>query len=222
MMNELKKTEINNNIVLEEYTDGLLFGTDALLLSRFVKGGSRMNGVDIGCGSGSISLLLLSENKALTMTGIEIQEKYSILSEKNANNNGFGERFKCINGDARQPKGLYEAEKADFVISNPPFMKANGGKMNDTKSKCIARHEEFLPANDLCKAAALYLKYGGSFYVVYRPERICTLITSLKQNNLEPKRIKFLISDINCAPSLVFIEAKKGGAEGVNISAITI
>lgn len=221
-MKKTKRTEINNGIVIEEYEDGLLFGTDALLLSRFVKGGCGKNGVDIGCGSGVISLLLLSENKAANMTGIEIQEKYTTLSETNAKNNGFDTRFNCVNGDARFPKGLFETEKADFVVSNPPFMKANGGKFNATESKTIARHEEFLPAEDLCRAASFFLKYGGAFYVVYRPERVCTLITALKNNNLEPKRIEFLVSDDKKTPSLVFIEAKKGGAEGAIINYISL
>ena len=218
-MELIKKTEINNGIFLEEYTDGLLFGTDALLLSRFVKGGSKKIGVDIGCGSGAISLLLLSENKAAKMTGVEIQEKYAKLSESNAKQNGFESRFVCVHGDARVPKGLFAAESADFVVSNPPFMKANAGKLNLSESKTIARHEEFLPAEDLCRTASFILKYGGSFYVVYRPERLCTLISALKNNGLEPKRIEFLIPDAkNIYPSLVFVEGKKGGAEGVAIS----
>jgi len=221
-MEYTKTTEINNGIYLEEYTDGLLFGTDALLLSRFVKGDPKKVAVDIGCGSGAVSLLLLSENKAMHITGIEIQEKYALLSLKNASTNGFKNRFSCVNGDARNPKGLFEAENADYVVSNPPFMKANGGKFNINQSKTIARHEEFLPADDLCKAASLFLKYGGSFYVVYRPERLCTLITALKTNNLEPKRIEFMMANNEQkSPSLVFVEAKKGGAEGVSIRFIT-
>lgn len=216
-MDNIKITEINNGIYLKEYTDGLLFGTDALLLSRFVRGGANKSGVDIGTGSGVVSLLLLSENKAKHMTGIEIQSKYVKLALDNAAENGFCDRFDCVEGDARYPKGLCEAESVDFAVSNPPFMKAKGGKLNNTESKTIARHEEFLPAEELCCAASLYLKYGGQFYVVYRPERLCTLITAMKSNRLEPKRIEFIsVKDCN-TPSLVLVEAKKGGAEGAKI-----
>ncbi len=214
-MDATKLTVINNGIVLEEYESGLLFGTDALLLSRFVKGGSKRLGVDIGCGSGSISLLLLSENKAAKITGIEIQKKYAELAQRNAARNGFSERFNVICGDAHNYKRLFDAESADFVVSNPPFMKSNGGKLNDNIEKAIARHEEYLPADTLCKAAAYCLKYGGSFHAVYRPERICTLICALKEQNLEPKNIRYIIGGNGSTPSLVLVEAKKGGAEGV-------
>ena len=214
----IKKTKINNGLELCEYTDGLLFGTDALLLSRFVKGGAGKIAVDIGTGSGVISLLLLSENKAKHITGIEIQKDYALLATDNAKLNGLQDRFSCICGDARIPNDLFENEKADYVVSNPPFMKSNGGKFNNNDSKTIARHEEFLPVDALCKAASRYLKFGGVFYVVYRPERIATLIASLKNSKLEPKRIEFVCGTNNGVPSLVLVEAKKGAAEGAKIS----
>jgi len=215
-----KTTEINCGIKLTEYTDGLLFGTDALLLARFVKGGKHKKGVDIGAGCGPISLILLAENKAAHMTGIEIQPRYAALSQANADNNGFGDRYSAVCGDACKPLGLFPTEGADFVVSNPPFMKACSGKHNENEAKSIARHEEFLPPEDLCAAAALYLKYGGSFYVVHRPERICTLITAMKAKGLEPKRICFAGATEKCA--LVLVEAKKGGAEGAEVSFIKI
>lgn len=206
--------------MLTEYTDGLLFGTDALLLSRFVKGGARKKGVDIGAGSGPISLILLAEGKAARMTGVEIQPKYAELAEYNAKQNGFEERYTSVCGDARNIKELLPAETADFVVSNPPFMKADAGKHNLNLAKSIARHEEYLPADDLCAAAAHILKYGGSFYLVHRPERVCTVISTLKARALEPKRICF--AGVAGKVSLVLIEAKKGGAEGAEVSFLSI
>lgn len=214
-MRETKTTEINCGILLTEYTDGLLFGTDALLLSRFVKGGVRKKGVDIGAGSGPISFILLAEGKAAHMTGIEIQPEYAKLSEHNAKQNGLDDRYTSVCGDARNIKELLPAETADFVVSNPPFMKPGAGKHNDSTTKAIARHEEYLPISDLCAAAAHILKYGGCFYLVHRPERVCTVISELKAHALEPKRICFAGTKGKVA--LVLIEAKKGGAEGAEV-----
>lgn len=215
-MRKTKTTEINFGIKLTEFTDGLLFGTDALLLSRFVRGGKHKRGVDIGAGSGPISLILLAEGKAADMTGVEIQPDYALLSEENARRNGFEGRYRAICGDARDIKSLLPAERADFVVSNPPFMRASAGSHNASLSKSIARHEEYLPPEDLCAAAAYLLRYGGSFYVVYRPERICTLISFLKKYALEPKRICFAVSGGKAC--LVMAEAKKGGAEGAVVT----
>ncbi len=202
--------------MLTEFSDGLLFGTDALLLSRFVRGGKSKNGVDIGAGSGPVSLILLAEEKAARMTGIEIQPDYARLSAENAEKNGFEDRYVSVCGDARNIKAFMPPEKADFAVSNPPFMKARGGYHNASPAKSIARHEEYLPPDDLCAAAAYLLKFGGSFYVVYRPERLCTLVTSLKKYALEPKRLCFVRSGGKAC--LLLAEAKKGAAEGADIS----
>ncbi len=221
-MQNKRITEINNGLFLTEYTDGLLFGTDALLLSRYVKGGKNLRGVDIGVGSGPISLLLLSENKAAHMTGIDIQERCVSLATENALKNGYGDRFTAVLGDVKNPTGLYPVESADFVVSNPPFMKSESGLLNVSEAKRIARHEQFLPPMALCKAANYFLKYGGLFYVVYRPERLCTLLTAMKEHAMEPKAIRFIMPKNKIKPSLVLVCAKKGGAEGVDISFETI
>lgn len=215
-MEETKTTEIHSGVWLTEYRDGLLFGTDALLLSRFVRGGKGMRGVDIGSGSGALSLILLAENKASSMTGLEIQPRFAALSERNAKQNGFADRYKAVCGDARRVRDFFSAERADFVVSNPPFMKAASGKPNPSEAKRVARHEEYLPADELCKAASYLLRFGGAFYTVYRPERLCTLLCAMRERRLEPKRISFALSGEKA--SLVLVEAKKGAAEGAQIS----
>lgn len=219
-MEDTKTTEINCGIRLTEYRDGQLFGTDALLLSRFVKGGRHKKGVDIGSGSGALSLLLLAENKAASMTGVEIQPRLASLSEQNAARNGLSDRYSAVCGDARLIKQLLSAECADFAVSNPPFMKAASGGQNPCEAKRIARHEEYLPVGDLCRAAAYLLRYGGSFYAVYRPERLCTLVCAMKSCGMEPKHIRFALSGSRA--SLVLVEAKKGGAEGAATSFVQI
>ena len=87
---------INENLKLTEYSDGLLFGTDAYLLSAFVPKKIKSTGVDLGSGSGVIPLLILSKNKSKKMFGVEVQEKYAKLSEENAKLNHFDDRLNLL------------------------------------------------------------------------------------------------------------------------------
>ena len=48
------------------------FGTDSVLLGNFVNLTHARSAVDLGCASGVISLLMLSRNDALRVTGVEI------------------------------------------------------------------------------------------------------------------------------------------------------
>lgn len=223
-MDGFKYTEINHGLKLKEYNDGLLFGTDALLLSQFARGAcspanSRRIGLDLGTGSGVIPLLMLASNDAKHITGLELQERYASLAEENAALNGLADRFCSICGDIRKVREdeRIQSEAFDFVTSNPPYLKAEGcGKMNISESKRIARHEDSCSAYELCEAASYALKYGGVFYVVYLPERLCVILDALKKHRLEPKRMVFMGKSPE-KPSLVFIEAKKGGAEGLSV-----
>ena len=112
----MRTTKINDNLILHEYKDGLLFGTDALLVAKFVNGGTRKKVVDLGCGSGVIGLLLLSEKKANHIFGVEIQEKYSKLASYNAEINDFKENFTAINCNLNDIKDHFDCGYADIVV----------------------------------------------------------------------------------------------------------
>ena len=54
---------VNDNLRLIQDTEGLTFGTDALLLAGYINGRYK-RGLELGCGSGIISMLLLTRSKA--------------------------------------------------------------------------------------------------------------------------------------------------------------
>ena len=61
------------------------------------------------------------------------------------------------------------------------------------------------------------MKYGGRIAFVYRPERMCELITDMKKYQLEPKRMRFVHQHASAVPSAVMIEARRGSAPGVQV-----
>ena len=66
---------INEDLSLVQLKTGLTFGTDAYLLSAFVKSGKK--GADLGAGTGVASLLCLSKNKLDFVYTVEIQERFA-------------------------------------------------------------------------------------------------------------------------------------------------
>lgn len=211
----MRTTKINDNLILHEYNDGLLFGTDALLLSKFVVGGIRKKVVDLGSGSGVIGFLLLNEKKAGHVFGVEIQEKYAKLSEYNAELNNLNKQYTSINCDLKEIRNYFKSGYADIVVSNPPYMKITYGKKNISEEKSIARHEVCCNIDDVCKAASWCLKSGGDFYLVHRPERISAIFNSMKRYNIEPKKLIPISSSIKSAPSLILVSGKKDASEGL-------
>ena len=103
------------------------------------------------------------------------------------------------------------------MVSNPPYMKISGGLHTENENLLSARMELNSTIDDMCAAAAHLLKYQGSFSIVYRPERLSVLFAALKAHNFAPKRLRLVQNDANTEPSLVLVEARKQGKEGLKV-----
>ena len=203
--------EVNDSLSLIQKTDGLTFGTDALLLAGYVSGKYKL-GCELGGGSGIISMLLLTRDKVARIEAYEVQKEYAELIRKNAEYNSLSERLTAVFADVRD---IESDENCDIVFTNPPYMKASSGLNNSLDKKAIARHEICGNIGDFCLSAKKKLKCGGSFYAVYRPDRLCDIISSMRKNTLEPKRVTFVHADTESESSMVLIEAKRGGKSGM-------
>ena len=209
---------VNDGIKLIQRKNGLVFGSDALLLGGYIKGNKSFVCAELGGGTGIISFLLLNRNKAKKVFVYEIQPQFANLIKRNSILNNLDDKVVILNKDIRLATSADTEGEVDYVFSNPPYMKVGCGKENVVSEKNIARRETAGTIADFCKAAAKLLKYGGAFYVVYLPERLSELMTALTENNLEPKRLTLICPDINTKPCLVLLEAKKGGGKGMFVT----
>lgn len=210
--------KINDNLSLIQNENGLTFGTDAYLLSAFTSGGKGKIGADLGSGSGIIPLLLSSREKAAKIFAVEVQESFCDLIRQNAELNRFSERIIPVSSNVTDLKAADLGGELDFVVSNPPYMKADSGKRNEFDEKFIARHEVCGNIGDFCACANRLLKHGGKFYCVYRPDRLTDLIYAMRENRLEPKVVTFVAATAESQPSMVLVRAIKGGASGMTLT----
>ena len=206
--------EVNDKLSLIQNGEGLTFGTDALLLAGYVTG-KHARALELGSGSGIISMLLITREKASYIDAVEVQKSYAELTSRNAEFNGLSDRLTAVCSDIRD----YRTEKEyDCVFTNPPYMKATSGKMNVSEKKAIARHELAGDIYDFCSCAARLLKFGGSFFAVFRPDRLTDLTSAMRRAKIEPKRMTFVHADSVSAPSMVLVEGKRGGKCGLKVT----
>ena len=202
------------------WPDGPLFAqaehfrlsTDCVLLADFVNGDRAARGIDLGCASGAIALLLLARLPRLHMTGLEIQPAAARLAEENMAKNGFQERSRIVAGDIRRHRELFKTGSFDLVVSNPPYFPVGGGKSGGPTRSEIACSLE-----DLCTAAGRLAKNGGRFALCHRPERLADVICALRAHGLEPKRLKLVSHAPGYQPSLLLVEAVRQGRPGLKI-----
>lgn len=209
---------VNENLQLIQKKKGLTFGTDAFLLYAYLK--SKKNGfaVDLGAGTGIISLLALAKGKFHRVAAVEAQAEFAELIQRNRDINCLSDRLSVMHADVRRVTSADLEREADVVFTNPPYMTVKSGYSNTHEEKYIARHEVLGGINDFCRCAASLLKFGGSFYAVYRPDRLADLLEALRSNNLEAKRMTYVYADAEHPPSLVLVEAKKGGLPGLFVT----
>ena len=205
---------VNDRLSLIQQTDGLTFGTDALLLAGYISG-KYGRGCEFGGGSGIISMLLLTREKIKETVALEVQEEYAVLSRRNAEMNGLDGRMQVVHSDIREYRGEGEF---DIIYTNPPYMKTSAGKSNALEKKNIARHEVCGDIYDFCEVARKMLKYGGCFAAVYRADRLIDLIDAMRKSKIEPKRITFVHADTESEPSMALIEGKAGGKCGLTVT----
>ena len=239
LLNEknLRSDKINEDLIIYQIKNGLLFGTDALKLADFICSehmGKYKNALEFGTGSGVISLLLARRGKINNIYAVEIQEIYSKLAEYNVEYNNLSGKIKIIHGDLKNCDNLYYdnarilPHSIDMIFTNPPYIKydektsGNAGMLSELDYKNISRKEISCNINDILKSAARLLKNGGDFYIVYRPDRFQSLFSAMVKNNITPKKITFVYANRSSKASLVLIKGRQGAGEGLVVENVFI
>ncbi|NLA77859.1 MAG: methyltransferase [Clostridiales bacterium] len=194
------------------------FGSDALLLADFAapKRGSLV--CDLGTGCGIIALLVLRDYEPAEVYAVDISEKACALLKRTVEDNKISESLVCVNADLRELKGVLPLGKFDAVTVNPPYKKLGAGLKNPDTESCTARHEVCCDMPDIARAARGLLKSGGKLYMCQRPERLAEVLSVLRDNALEPKRLRLVAQREGREPSLFLLEARKDAGEGMRIA----
>ena len=202
---------VNESIRLIQRSDGLTFGTDALLLAAYVKGNTRYRALEFGAGTGIVSLLCATRKKAGAILAVEVQMEFADIARRNVELNRLSDIISVVAADIRN-LDTYGGDGADLLFVNPPYMTVGGGYPNTADVKNIARHEVVGDISDFCIAASKKLRFGGKFYCVYRPDRMIDLLCAMRSAKIEPKRLTFVHADAASSPSMLLVEGKLGAA----------
>ncbi|MCD8104102.1 MAG: tRNA1(Val) (adenine(37)-N6)-methyltransferase [Lachnospiraceae bacterium] len=187
------------------------FGMDAVLLSGFARVREGGAALDLGTGTGIISLLLSAKTLGRHFTGLEISARSVDMAQRSVLLNDLSEKIEVVQGDIREADALFAPASFDTITSNPPYLQGSHGLLNADPEKAAARHETLCTLDDVVRAAAKLLIPGGHFYMVHRPFRLAEMICDLSQYGLEPKRMRLVYPYIDREPNMVLIEAVRGG-----------
>ena len=187
--------------------------TDSMVLSSFVRLPKNARVLDLGSGCGTLGLLLCAANDSCTVTGLEIDETAHRCALDNIRANKLDDRLQSVCQDLRS----YETGGFDVCISNPPYF--TGGPAAKLTS---ARREDSCSTEELFRAAAKALRYGGDLFLVHRPERLAQLCACAEANGLAPKRLQLVRHKAGNPVNLILLSCRKGGKHGLVWEELTL
>lgn len=133
-------------------------GTDAVLLGAMANVEKANKVLEVGTGTGLISLMLAQRNSTANFLGLDINPEAVALTQENFKNSPFCSRLKNSLIDFKE---FITTEKFDFIVSNPPYFEES----SSSKDK-IARQTVELNFEQLINKSSLLLADKGILSVI--------------------------------------------------------
>lgn len=187
--------------------------TDSMLLAHFTRLPRSARVLDLGSGCGTLGLLLCAGNGTCHVTGVERDETAHQAALGNIARNQLDARMESVCAPWQSVSVLFSPGRFTTVVSNPPYF--TGGPAS--RAHPAARQGEDGSLEELFRAAAWGLKFGGDFYLVHRPEYLAALITQGAGHGLEPKDLTLVHHAPGGDPSLLLLRLRKGGKPGLKL-----
>lgn len=162
-------------------------GTDGVLLGAWCPiDDNPFSVLDIGAGTGILSLMLAQRSRAEQIDAIEIDENAFEQCVENFESSPWSDRLFCFHAGLDEFMDEPEDEY-DIIISNPPFY--TDDYKTESEQRDLARFADAMPFEDLVEAANLLLSENGIFSVIIPFKEEEKFISLAKDFELYPFKI---------------------------------
>ena len=174
-------------------------GTDGVLLGAWACTGNAQRILDVGSGSGLISLILAQRSTAL-VDGVEFDVEAARQAAENAASSPWCNRISIVEADFNEYfNGFY-----DLIVSNPPFFRQS--LKAPVRERNQARHTDTLSYESLIQKSVKMLNPEGLFSVILPTDSSQDFEDLCWQNKLYLSRRCEVVSVEGLAPKRVLLE----------------
>lgn len=138
--------------------------TDGVLLGAWAMPENPKNILDIGCGTGVISLMMAQRFKNATIQAIDIEARAAKLSALNFNRSSWSNRLTALQEDLETFTERFSEGYFDFIITNPPFFNNSTPAFELIATR--AKHTKTLSHSAIINCAKILLKNGGELAMI--------------------------------------------------------
>lgn len=173
-------------------------GTDGVLLGIFCTVKNAKHILEVGTGSGLISLMLAQRNLEAEILAIELNSDAAKLASENFKDSPFKKQLQVIHKDYKKFKTEI---KFDLIVSNPPYFEENSSEKD-----VIARQQTELNFDDLIEKSAQFLSDKGLLSVIIPYEEGANFEKKCSEMNLHLHRKIKIFGIKNAKPKRWILE----------------
>jgi tRNA1(Val) A37 N6-methylase TrmN6 len=203
-------------VIVNQPEKGFRFTQDSLLLADFCRIKPRDKILELGAGTGVISLLLAKKFPKASFVADEAERQAYGLLCRNIEENCLSDRIAPVDRDVNYLSRSIAPGTFDLIVTNPPYTRIGTGKKSPSAARQAARQGPNAPLSAWLDRQDL-LKNKGRFFLVFSAHRMMELMSFMRSRNLEPKRIRFVHSFQDKPASLILLEAVKSGGTGLEV-----
>jgi len=181
---------LRGRVKLIQPARGFRSSLDPVLLAGFIEA-PYARFLDIGCGTGALSFLLLARDAAASGLGVEIQPRLARLAAQGAQANQFGVRFTVVAADVRAALVVPHAA-FDLVASNPPFQPLGRGVLPPHSERSLAHHEVTLTLAEWLDVAQAAVRPEGRVCAIFPADRLDEVRAALAARGLGLARLRMV------------------------------
>lgn len=169
---------LNGKIHILQPKNGYRVALDPIIFSSFINLKDNNNVLDIGCGVGTISLILKHKKPDINIIGVDIDEKMCCLCKENAKRNSLDIKVVHSAIEKMQKDVFLKDVIFDQVVTNPPFFDQKSSRLSEKK---LLANFETTSLNEWIKFCLKKLKNGGIFSMIHLASRLNEVLYAINE-----------------------------------------
>lgn len=200
---------------------GMPVSTDGVLLGSWANIGNSLSIIDIGCGTGLLSLMCAQREARSHIDAVELMPAAAKIAQTNIERSPWSERIELFHQDILF---FLPSKKYDSIICNPPYFTT--GEQSQKGERSTARHTDSLSFNDLLsqskkllsekgRASFILPLFEGTKFIEIAKNNGFNLTKLTKVKTTEKKEVSRLLIELSIFPynfqeNTLIIHSKNG------------
>ncbi len=177
MLELTEDTILNGKISILQPKTGYRVAIDPIILANFIDIKPEESILDVGCGVGTISLILKKKNITSEINAIDVDSDICEICKQNSLKNNLNINVINSNIEDAHLQSPLKGKLFDHVVTNPPFFNPKSSRMGYNKR--LANFET-IELNDWISHCLKFLKNKGSFSIIHSGHRLEEVLYALK------------------------------------------